>query len=445
MSMQQAEAESDGYLISKRHSHGVFILLFLLYLFDYIDRQVVVSLFPFLKAEWGLSDTQCGMLISAVYWSILIFSFPVSILIDRWSRKNSIAIMSLLWGMATAACAFTQNFTQLFLVRSTIGIGEAGYAPGGTAMISGLFPERKRAQIMGLWNAAIPLGSALGIVIGGVIADIWGWRHAFGIVAIPGCIIALLFFKVKDYKTVDLMVNDKEAQGDNHADSSDSDGMKTGRRMRLGEILREFLHTPSLIFTYLGFAGNMFVTASLLSWLPSYYHRMDQIPMRSASLKAAGIMAMAIFGAPLGGWLADRWYQRRLDARLLFGGLTTLATAATLFIAMVFCTGATQYAVLFLTGLCAAAFVPATAAVTQDVVHPGLRAISYSLNVIVMSLLGSSLGPIFVGAISDAYGLHTAISLLPAFTAFAGVMFLIGSRFYTRDFEKVAKIRLETE
>jgi len=111
-------------------------------MFDYIDRLVVVSLFPFLKRDWGLTDTQCGLLVSAVSWAILVFSFPVSLLIDRWSRKKCIGVMAVLWSLATAACAFAKNFPQLFLARTAIGIGEAGYAPGGTAMISALFPEK---------------------------------------------------------------------------------------------------------------------------------------------------------------------------------------------------------------------------------------------------------------------------------------------------------------
>ena len=125
--------------ISPRHKSSpyfAFTLLFLLYMFDYIDRTVIVSLFPFLKRDRGLTDTQCGLLVSAVYWSILIFSLPVSILIDRWSRKKCIGLMALFWGFATLACAFTRNFSQLFVTRATIGIGEAGYAPGGTAMSS---------------------------------------------------------------------------------------------------------------------------------------------------------------------------------------------------------------------------------------------------------------------------------------------------------------------
>lgn len=183
---------------SSSAAYFAFILLFLLYMFDYIDRTVIVSLFPFLKKDWGLTDAQCGLLVSAVYWSILIFSLPVSIFIDRWSRKKCIGLMALFWSMATFACAFTRNFSQLFGARAAIGIGEAGYAPGGTAMISAVFPQQNRARMLGIWNASIPLGSALGIVIGGYIAEHIGWRQAFGIVAIPGMVVALLFFYVKD-------------------------------------------------------------------------------------------------------------------------------------------------------------------------------------------------------------------------------------------------------
>ena len=165
-------------------------------MFDYMDRMVIVSLFPFLKQDMGLTDAQCGLLVSSVYWSILSFSFPVSILVDRWSRTKSISIMAALWSLATVACAFTRNFSQLFITRTAIGIGEAGYAPGGAAMLSANFPKEKRARILGFWNASIPLESALGIGIGGFVAHNFGWRHAFGLVAFPGLIIAIMFYFV---------------------------------------------------------------------------------------------------------------------------------------------------------------------------------------------------------------------------------------------------------
>ncbi len=423
---------SDGYLRSKGYSTYVFLLLFLLFMFDYIDRLVIVSLFPYIKQEWGLTDTQCGLFVSAVYWAQFVFAFPISILIDRWSRKKSIGLMAVFWSIATASCAFARNFGQLFTARVAIGIGEAAYAPGGAAMISALFPEKKRAMMMGIWNSAIPLGSALGIAIGGLIATHFGWRHAFGIVALPGLFIAILFFFIKDYRTVDLIKPDKSAQ-----DGKSMPGFK--------EMGKKFLSTPSLLFTYVGFAGNVFVTTSLLSWLPTYFYRLHDLPMDKAGMKASVIMLMAIIGAPLGGFLADLWLKKRKNARLVFPALSSFATAFLLFFAFYYLTGITQYIVLLFGGMTAIMFVPAAQAVTQDVIHPGLRATSYSLCVVVQTLLGSSLGPIFTGFLSDRYDIQTAMTALPVFSIIAGTLFYLGSLFYNRDIAKVEKIALNLE
>jgi MFS family permease len=411
-------------------AYFAFILLFLLYMFDYIDRTVIVSLFPFLKKDWGLTDTQCGLLVSAVYWSILIFSLPVSILIDRWSRKKCIGLMALFWGLATLACAFTRNFSQLFATRAAIGIGEAGYAPGGTAMISAAFAPQNRAKMLGIWNASIPLGSALGIVIGGFIAEHWGWRHAFGIVAIPGILVALLFFYVRDYQTVELVQTVDEEAGQSRV------------QMKLADIAAQFLRSKTLWFNNLAFAANTFVTTALMSWLPTYYHRLENLPMDRAATKGGLVMALALVGAPLGGYLTDSWLQRKKNARSLFPALSSLITSLALFAAFVFMDGLMQYAALLFAGIAAVAFVPAAVAVTQDVVHPGLRAVSLSLCVIVQHILGSALGPPFVGAMSDAFGLETALKVLSFFTLLAAILFFTASFFYVTDAESVDDVEV---
>jgi len=422
----------DGYLMSKGYSYFVFALLFLLYMFDYIDRMVVVSLFPYLQEDFGLSDTQCGLLVSTVYWSIVILSVPISVIIDRWSRKKSIGIMALCWSAATVSCAFTKNFTQLFIARTAIGVGEAGYAPGGTALIAALFPEKMRSMIVGLWTAALPLGSALGIVLGGYIAAHFGWRQAFGIVALPGFLVAILFFFVRDYKTVGL----GKSAGPLAANAG---------KMKSLEIAREFSRTPSLLLTYLAFAGCMFLTAAYLSWLPTYYQRVDNLPAEQAALKGSLVMLLAVVGFPLGGFITDRWRKKRVTARLLFPAISSLATGMIFLLAFYGLRGPAQYLLVLLGGMAASAFSPAAIAVTQDVVHPGLRATSYSFCVISQNLFGSSLGPLFVGAVSDRYGIHAALTLVPFFSILAGFIFFLASFFYEKDLAKVEKIALSIE
>jgi MFS family permease len=422
--------ERIGYLFSKSYSNYVFVLLFLLYMFDYIDRMVVTSMFTSIERDWGITHTQSGLLVSAVYWAIVLLTFPVSILVDRWSRSKTIGIMAIMWSVATALCALTGNFVQLFMARMLIGVGEAGYAPGGSAMISGLYPMEKRAKMIGIWNAAIPLGSAIGVLLGGIIAVRLGWKHAFGIVAIPGMIVAILFLFVKDYKTVDLSFFDKS---------------RNKVKMEKKDMVREFATKPSVIFTYFGMAAIVFVTTSLLTWLPTYFEKVRGIPQETAGKMASSVMLLALIGAPLGGYLTDRWRKTRDNARLVFPALSSLLAAITLFVALALLTGTIQYIVLLVFGVLVLMFISGAAAVTQDVIHPGLRATSYAIAVIIQNLLGASTAPIVMGKIYDLTNIQTALSILPFILLIGTVLFWFGSKYYTKDLGKVAQVTLVAE
>lgn len=419
---------NQGYLFSKKYSYYIFSLLFLLYMFDYIDRMVITSMWPAIERDWNITHMQAGMLVSAVYWAIVLLTFPISLLVDRWSRTKTIGIMAIMWSLATALCALTGNYIQLFLARMLIGIGEAGYAPGGTAVISGLFPLDKRSRMIGLWNASIPVGTAIGHFLGGVIAEYLGWKHAFGIVAFPGLIIAVLFLFIKDYKTVDL-------------EFIDTNNRKI--KMEKKDMVREFLTRPSILFTYFGIAAVVFATTALITWLSTYFQNVQGMPMDKAGGKASIVMVLAVAGAPLGGFLTDAWRKKQKNARLLFPAISTLSTAIVLFIALKMNPGTIQYILLLLMGVLILCFIAGAAAVTQDVIHPGMRAISYSIAVIVQNLLGSSMAPMILGRIYDKSDIVTALSILPFVLLGGAVLFYLGSRYYNKDIEKVTKIELE--
>jgi MFS family permease len=422
--------DRTGYLFSKGYSNYVFMLLFLLYMFDYIDRMVVTSMFTSIERDWGITHMQSGLLVSAVYWAIVILTFPISILVDRWSRTKTIGVMAIMWSLATALCALTGNFVQLFMARMLIGVGEAGYAPGGSAMISGLYPIDKRARMMGLWNASIPLGSAIGVLLGGIIAAKLGWKHAFGIVAIPGLIVAILFLFVKDYKTVDLSFYDKSSNK---------------IKMEKKDMVKEFISKPSVLFTYLGMAAVVFVTTSMLTWLPTYFENMRGIPQETAGKMASSVMVLALVGAPLGGFLTDVWRKSKENARLLFPATSTLLSAIVLFLALVLFKGTIQYVLFLVFGVLVLAFISGAASVTQDVIHPGLRATSYAIAVVVQNLLGASTAPIVMGKIYDLTNIQTALSILPVILLIGAVLFWLGSRYYIKDLSKVTQVALIPE
>ena len=420
--------DRQGYLFSKGYSNYVFILLFLLYLFDYADRMVVNSMFTSIQKDWFITDTQCGWLVSVIYLAIGILTFPVSLIVDRWSRTKTIGIMAIVWSMATALCALTGNYVQLFMARIMIGFGEAGYAPGGSALISGLYPLEKRSKMMGLWNASIPLGSAMGVAMGGFIAQSLGWKHAFGLVAFPGLIVALLFFFVKDYKTVDLSFIDE---------------WNVKVKMKSRDIYSEFITKPSLILTYFGMAAIVFVTTAMIVWLPKYFETERGVDPKTAGSLAGVVMLLAVVGAPSGGLLIDRWRKTQAKARLLFPAISTLISSVVLFISLILLNGTGQLILLFLFGIIVMTFISGAAAVTQDVIHPGLRATSYAIAVAVQNLLGSFTAPIVLGRISDHSGIKTAMAVLPFILLIGSVLFYIGSCYYLDDISKVTDIKLE--
>jgi MFS family permease len=399
-------------------------------MFDYIDRTVVTSMFTSIEADLGISHTQSGMLVSAVYWAIVLLTFPVSLLVDRWSRTKTIGLMAILWSLATVLCALTGNFIQLFLARMLIGVGEAGYAPGGSAMISGLYPIEKRSKMMGFWNASIPLGTAIGVLLGGIIATRLGWKHAFGLVALPGLIVAILFLFVKDYKTVDLSFFDKS----NHK-----------VKMERKDIIREFLSRRSIIYTYFGITASIFVTTSLLTWLSTYFQTTRELAQDKAGTMASSIMALALVGAPLGGILADKWRKTNISARLLLPAISTLVSAVLLFLGLYLFRGILQYVTFLFMGITIMMFISGAASVTQDVIHPGLRATSYSIAVVVQNLLGASMAPILIGFIYDHSDIMTALSILPFVLVLSSLLFYLGSKYYARDIDDVTKVQLEVK
>ena len=213
-----------------------------LMLVDYVDRQVIVSLFPYMKADWGLSDKQLGALVSVVSVTVALGALPIALMADRYSRVKSIVVMATVWSLATISCMFTRNYAQLFAARSLVGLGEAGYGSVGAALISSIFPARMRSTLLAAFFAAASIGSVLGVMLGGLIAARWGWKAAFGVVGIPGLALALLYLKVRDYRTVDLTPELNQAT------------RSTGTTAKF--IVRALVRSPTMLWVCLGALRN---------------------------------------------------------------------------------------------------------------------------------------------------------------------------------------------
>jgi fucose permease len=238
---------------------------------------------------------------------------------------------------------------------------------------------------------------------------------------------------VKDYKTVELVK------------SVPAEGTASKTKMNWRDIVAEFFRSKSLIMVNLAFAACAFTTVALTSWLPSYFQRYEGMPIEKAGLMASVVMLLAVVGAPLGGFLTDQWFKKKATARMLLPAITTSLSGLFLFISLFFLHGNALMGMLLAVGVTIIMFAPGAVAVTQDVVHPGLRSTSLSICIVVQHLLGSAPGPLAIGALSDQYGLDKAMLALPAFLLLAGILFFIGSFFYQKDVEKAEKVPIVFE
>jgi MFS family permease len=434
--LDAAPGQADDYLIGRGQAWFAFAMTIGLMLFDYVDRQVIVSLFPHLKAEWNLSDKQLGALVSVVSITVALAGIPIALIADRYSRVKSIVIMATAWSLASISCMFTRNYGQLLAARSMVGLGEAGYGSVGAALIASIFPARMRAALLAAFFAAASVGSVLGVLLGGVIATHWGWKAAFGVVGFPGLILALLYIKVRDYHTVPL------TQKLTQVTSSTANVTK--------HVIRSLLRTPTLLWVCLGGAAQLIVVSAIWAWLPSFLNRFHGVAPDQAGAKAALVVLCGAVGSVVWGTVIDRMGKRRARTKLI--SLAALCVAVLLVLVPTF--GATgsgglspsaQFALIAFGGFLMTCSVGPVSAVVIDVVHPGVRATGASVLSLFQNLLGLAAGPFIAGAISDAYGLETALTVVPLFGLLAAGFFLLATRTYEADIKRVADVHVELE
>ena len=420
-----ADALPGYHPVRRRYAWNVFAVLFALMVVDYIDRQVVVSMFSHLKSQWVLSDSQLGALVSVVSVTVALGAVPLSLLADRWSRVKSIFLMALIWSLATIGCAFASSYSQLFVARGFVGLGEAAYGTVGAALLATLFPPRMRSTVLGAFLAASMLGSVLGVVLGGVIAEHWGWQAGFGAVGVPGLFLALLFFvTARDYQTVALPV--ASVAGGNAA-------------TRIRAVAAELLRPRSAPIACVGAGLQLLAASTIYAWLPSYFNRSYGLAPDQAGLKAGLVVLGGGIGAVIWSVVADRLSVRRPSARLFVPAVASVLTAALLCPAFALLPpGPTQYAMLVAGGLVMVGTIGPIAAVVVDVTHPSLRATASAVLALTQNMIGLAAGPLLTGFLSDRYGLQAAMAMAPAFCLLAAVMFVLAARTYEADLKNAS-------
>jgi predicted MFS family arabinose efflux permease len=421
-------AGADGYLFGRRAAWFAYAMTIALMVFDYVDRQVIVSMFPLLKAQWSLSDKQLGLLVSVISIIVALFGIPVAWIADRVSRVKSVVAMALLWSLACISCMFTGTYAQLLAARAVVGLGEAGYGSVGAAMVAAHFPQRLRASLLGGFFASASVGSVLGVILGGVIAARFGWQAAFGVVGIPGLVVALLYFFVRDYPTV--QASTTRAAG--------------GARIR-GVMVRSILKSPTVLWVCVGAGAQLIVVSALWSWLPSFLNRAHGLAVEKAGIQAALVVLAGALGSLVLGFVVDRAGARRSGARFAAVAILAVLSMATLMLAFggahvgLALAPGQQFLVILLGGFLATCTVGPAAAIVIEVIHPGVRSTGAAVLSLVQNLFGLAVGPFVGGMLSDAVGLTNALALLPLASLIAAASFVIAGGRYRVDLQRLSQ------
>lgn len=428
-----------------RSSRFILIICSLLYMVNYMDRQVLSVVLEPMKVDLGLTDIQAGLLQTVFFLSMAVLAFPISFFVDRWSRRKIVAMMAIIWSAATYATGLGKSFIGVLLPRVLVGSGEAGFSAGGTAWITAAYPSESRGKVLGIFNVAIPVGAAIGVVLGGYLSTNYGgWRTPFFVFAVPGVALGIIAFFLRDYKTI-----------------KQPHQAATSVRNVLADTL-ELWRTPTLKWLYLGLGMRNIMAFSFLSWMPALFMRSLKISEAKAGM-ITGVMGLcAIIGVLLGGWLADMAKKRGGGGRVLVPALGDAIGAPLSFLGvlMLWQSGsataldnpfvAASLIILTVNGIASVVGTAAFGAITQDVVHPRLKGVAWGMAVFCVYMLGGAWGPVLVGAISDNFGGGAAgIQIALMITTLGGILgavcFWLSSRHYATDCEKVANFKIEAE
>jgi len=400
-----------------------------LLLSDYMSRQVLNAVFPLLRAEWGLSDTQLGSLSGVVALTVGVLTFPLSLVADRIGRVRSVVAMALLWSAATMACGLAASYGQMLGARLFVGLGEAAYGSVGIAVVLAIFPKTMRSAIAGTFLAGGVFGSVFGVALGAGVAAAMGWRWAFFTMAAIGIVLALVYLAV--------------AREDRVCQHSLADSAPTGislSRAGLRQLGAELLAVPSLLAAYVGSGLQFFVASAFIAWLPSFFYRVYGMSTAKAGSTAAMFILIGGVGMIVCGIVADRLGRQAITRKLTAATMYCLLTCGLFLVAFKLDPGPGQMMFIGLAMFFAAGTGGASSAIVANCTRASIHATALATLTLTNNLLGLAPGPLLTGWLADHTNLTAALQLVPLLGLGAAGAFWLGRRYYERDYQRVREL-----
>ncbi|MBI5549621.1 MAG: MFS transporter [Deltaproteobacteria bacterium] len=392
-------------------------VLTLVNLFNYLDRFVISSLFESLREAFAITDRELGMLGPGFIIVYMLASPVFGALGDRGSRTRLIALGVGVWSLATVLGGFAGSFFALLACRALVGVGEAAYGTISPSLLSDYFPRPQRGRVFAIFYAAIPIGSALGFIVGGLLDEHFGWRSAFFVAGAPGLLLALACLRLAD-----------PPRGAMDEPDPNRDGSRPARGIvaTYAGLLRNGAYT----LTVLGYAAYTFAIGGLAMWMPAFLERVRGVPREDASIQFGAIVVVTGFvGTFAGGWLGDWFLKRNRQAYLWLSGIATLLAVPFAFVAL-----RAESPTLYLPAIVVAEILlfastgPINSAIV-NLVSPAERATAVAFHIFAIHILGDVPSPYLIGLLSaeggsSAGSLSQAMLIVPVAVALGGLIWM---------------------
>lgn len=430
MSNDSAPAASTAY------RNYVLVVLVVLNLNNFLDRTSISALAPAIQDEFGLSDTLVGLVMGiafTVFYATL--AFPLARMIDHHNRVRILSGVLALWSLMATLCGTAASFLQLFMFRIGVGIGEAGAGPASHSLISDYFRKLDRPVALGVFSLGVPLGTFLGIYLGGILVDAIGWRWTFVALGAPGLLLALI-----------VLLTVREPVRGGLDDPADLAVLRASEDVPFWDVVRGLLRSPTFQIMSLSAAPSALCGYGMNLWMPSFITRIHELELGVFSLQLG--LAIGVgggLGAMLGGAITSRAALRDPRAYLTLPALTMLIFAVVMALAVWTASLPVVYAAIWIAAFCQFFLMGPFFGIVQRLAPLRGRAIATAAFFFILSVIGLGIGPLYVGGVSDLFqanygeaeALRLALTTLSGISLLAAAIAYFGRNAILRDSDKI--------
>jgi MFS family permease len=419
MKLQRSNTPILHHSISVSYSRYVLVLLLGANMLNYIDRQVIYAVFPLIKDDLDISDAKLGLLGSAFMICYMVSAPLLGWLGDRMSRVKLASYGLAFWSLATGGAGLAAGYRSLLTARTLVGIGEASFGTVAPGLLADYFPKEHHGRVLSYFYLAIPVGSAIGYLLGGSIGHNMGWHAAFFIVGVPGLLLVLPIRLLREPRRMS------------------DEGAVIKYSLQSWKSYSDLL-SRSFITNTLAMAAMTFAMGGLAQWVPTFLYRIHHLDVARGDALFGGItVAAGIGGTLVGGWLGDHFQQKNRKGYLLVSGWglligTPITAYAVMTSSLIGCMSAIFFAEFFLflnTGPLNTVIVTIT--------KPAIRAMAFAVNIFFIHALGDAVSPTMLGVLSDSWGLRKALLVTPLTILVAALLCFLCMKFIEKDAERV--------